>query len=98
LREFQDLELEQMRRGEIEARARLAKVKRGVDEKRTEVQQSLHQARKASESAWDEARAGFEAAWGELRAAVERARRELSGEGVEEAAEGEAEKSSERGR
>jgi hypothetical protein len=80
LREFQDLELEQMRKGEIKARARLAKVKRGVDQKRTAAQESLHRTRKASEAAWHEARVGLEAAWGELREAVERARSELSGD------------------
>ena len=78
LREFQEMELEQMRKGEIEARARLARVKSGVDEKRTVAQRKLHRARKATADAWVEAKAEVEDAWRELRDEVDHARQELS--------------------
>lgn len=80
VRDFQDLELEQMRKGEIEARAKLANVKEQVDEKRSDALASLSRARKASASAWDEAKGGLQSAWTELRGAVDRARDELAGE------------------
>jgi hypothetical protein len=81
--EFQDLELKQMRKGEVEARARLASVKKLVDEKRGNAKRSLASAQRASSAAWDEAKAGLESAWTELRDAVQRAHAELSGEPAE---------------
>lgn len=81
LREFQELEIAQMRKGRVEARARLARVKRDVDAKRTAAQRKLHRVRKATSAAWEEAKAEAETAWRELRDAVEQARDELSNGG-----------------
>jgi len=80
VKEFQDLELEQMRKGEIKARAKLADAKKIVDEKRADASKSLASARRASAAAWDEAKTGLQAATTELGSAVERVRAELTGE------------------
>ena len=81
LRDFRDIELEQMGRGEVEARARLVAWKGSIHEKRVAAQERPSEARHASAAAWSEARAGVEAAWVELRDAVARARIELLGDG-----------------
>ena len=83
---FQELELAQMRKGEIKARARLAEVKKTVDEKRANARARLAAARLASAAAWDEAKKGLQSAWTELNEAVERARHELTGEAPSETA------------
>jgi hypothetical protein len=77
---FQELELAQMRKGEIEARARLAEVKKTVDEKQSNARARLASARSASAAAWEESKKGLQSAWTELSEAVERARHELTGE------------------
>lgn len=88
LEEFHTMELTEMRKGEIEARARLAKAKKTFEQKRDAMRRTLAKARKASEGAWDEARDGLEAAWGELRESVDRARAQFDGvEYAEESAE-----------
>lgn len=76
---FQDLELEQMRKGEIAARAKLDEAKQAVNQKRTQLESQLRRARKASGNAWDEAREGLENARSELEAAVERAAQSFAG-------------------
>lgn len=78
LREFQDLELRQMRKGEMKARAKLAQVKKGFDAKRDALRSRLDEATKASSAAWSDAKTGLESAWEELRAAVDEARNEFS--------------------
>lgn len=78
MREFQDLELEQMRKGEIKARAKLANIRGGFVAKRKAVKDQLEQARKASSAAWADSKQGLESAWDELRSALEEARREFS--------------------
>jgi len=78
LREFQEMELEQMRKGEIEARAKLAEVKKTFNRKRDAMKKQLEQAGNASSAAWDDARKGVESAWDELRAAMDHARSEFS--------------------
>jgi hypothetical protein len=77
--EFQQMELSQMRKGEIEARAKLADAKRKVRERQAVATARLHNAKKASASAWEEARSGLEEAWEDLRAAVHAARRSFDG-------------------
>ncbi len=76
---FQDLELEQMRKGEIAARAKLDEAKKAVNQKRTQLESQLRRARKASGNAWDEARQGLENARSELEEAVERAAQSFAG-------------------
>lgn len=80
-RDFLDLELEQMRKGEIAARAKLERAKSVVKEKRVEVEDKLDTAKKVGAAAWREARDGLQAAWDDLEGAVGRAREELRGEG-----------------
>ena len=74
---FQTLELEQMRKGELEARKKLEKAQEAVSEKREEVRKRLDRARRASSDAWDDAREGLESAWTELQEAVARAREDF---------------------
>lgn len=79
-RTFLDLELEQMRKGEIEARRKLERAKKEISARRSELKRKLSDARAAEPSAWDEACSDVESAWEELREAVEQARREFAGE------------------
>lgn len=81
---FLALELEQMRKGEIKARAQLQNAKKAIQEKQAEVEDRLDTARKVSAAAWDEAREGLESAWSELTGAFERARAEFKGEPLPE--------------
>lgn len=90
--EFLQLELDQMRKGEIEARAKLANAKKAVGEKRAEVADRLDTVRKASGAVLEEARVGLQAAWKELRDAVERARDDFEGRLAEEEEEDEDER------
>ncbi len=84
IREFQDLELEQMRRGEIKARAKLSEVRKSYVRKRDAMKHELAKASKAGSAAWSDAKAGVESAWDELRAAIDEARSEFSDESDEE--------------
>lgn len=77
---FQELELEQMRKGEVEARAALAKAQKRFDQRRKEVESELKRARTSSQSAWDDVKDGLESAWGELIESVNHARDEFRGE------------------
>ncbi|HSG46679.1 MAG TPA: hypothetical protein VLA43_02575 [Longimicrobiales bacterium] len=77
---FQELELEQMRKGEVEARAALAKAQKRFEERRRELESELNRARKSSDSAWDEIRDGLESAWEEVVTSVNHARDEFRGE------------------
>jgi hypothetical protein len=77
IREFQDLELEQMRKGEIKVRAQLASVKKSFDIRRTAMQDQLADATKASSAAWSDAKQGLESAWEELSNALGEARAEF---------------------
>jgi hypothetical protein len=80
VQEFQEMELEQMRRGEMQARAKLADVKKIVDGKRESARKSLAFAHKASAAAWGDAKEGLQSAWRELRDAVQTARDEFAEE------------------
>lgn len=87
---FQEMELSQMRKGEMEARAKLADAKKEIDRKRQSARQKLHEARKASENAWADLKEGLGAALTELSDAVERAHRSFEGIEEEEDADAEA--------
>ena len=76
---FQEMELEQMKKGEIEARAKLADAKKRFEKKRRDVENRLDTVRRASSNAWEDARDGLESAWGELTDAVERAQKDFEG-------------------
>lgn len=78
-KEFQELELEQMKKGEVTARAKLADAKSAFEKKRRDVENRLDTVRRASSNAWDEAREGLDSAWDELRESVERARKDFEG-------------------
>lgn len=78
LREFQDMELKQMRKGEIKARAKLAEVRKGFSAKRDNVRKALEEATKASSAAWTDVRGGVESAWEDLHTALEEARAQFS--------------------
>ncbi len=84
IREFQGLEMKQMGRGEIKARAKLAAVRKNYVEKRDAMKDQLAKASKASSAAWSDAKAGVEAAWDEFRAAIDEARSEFSDDEAEE--------------
>lgn len=76
---FQEMELEQMKKGEVAARAKLSAAKKAVERKRKEVEDRLDTVRRASANAWEEARDGVDAAWEELQDAIERARKDFEG-------------------
>lgn len=88
-REFLDLELAQMRKGEIEARRKIERAKKDISAKRKELKSRLSAATDAAPTAWDDTREGVEAAWEDLREAVDRARRDFAGEDVDEDEDGE---------
>jgi len=71
---FQELELEYMKTGEIEARAKLEKVRSSVIQKTGDVRNQLVAVRKAGDEALEEAKEGVTNAWSELSEAVEGAR------------------------
>lgn len=79
-REFLDLELEQMRKGEIAARQELEKVKKSVATRRQELEKRLSDARSASGAALGDLQEGVTSAWSELREAVDAARDTFRGE------------------
>lgn len=90
-REFQALELEQMKKGEVEARAKLANVKKDVDKKRDAARRSIDGIRGSGASLSDEEHQGVEDSLDELEAAVERARKDFEGTLEEEEEEEQAE-------
>lgn len=81
---FQQMELDQMKKGEVEARAQLARAQERFQQRRKELESQLKRARKAGEGAWSEVKDGVEAAWSELSGAIDRARAEFAGEELEE--------------
>jgi hypothetical protein len=86
VREFQEMELTQMRKGEIKARAKLAEARKDFTAKRDAMKEALAGAKNASSAAWTDVRGGVESAWEELSTAFEQARTHLSdGEGAEDA-------------
>ena len=87
LKEFQGMELSQMRKGEIAARAKLANAKKSLERKRETMREQLKRARDAGTAAWDDAREGVESAWEELRGAVEQAREDFAATGPEKSAD-----------
>lgn len=77
--EFQQLELEQMKKGEVEARAKLAAAKKAVDKKRREAEDRLDTIRRASTSGWEDARDELDKAREELQSSIDRARKDFEG-------------------
>ncbi|MEQ8331378.1 MAG: hypothetical protein RH859_13040 [Longimicrobiales bacterium] len=86
-RKFQEMELSQMRKGELEARALLADAKKAVSRQRTEAARRVASARKASAAGWNDVKEGLQTALDDLSEAVERAHRRF--EGIEEDEESE---------
>jgi signal transduction histidine kinase len=78
-REFLDLELEQMRKGEVTARQKIEKAKRSIAQRRKELEQRVERAREAAPAAWDDVKDGVESAWTELCEAVNHARADFEG-------------------
>ncbi len=91
-RRFQAMELEQMKKGEVEARALLARAQKRVEGRRADVETRLEKARGASGSAWDEIRKGLEEAYASLEDSLERARAEFAGEVLDDDEETEGER------
>jgi hypothetical protein len=77
-RRFMDVEAGYRKTGEIEARARLAEIRRDFAEKRKEVESKLGEVRKAGAAALHETQEGAAAAWTELTDAMDRAKDELA--------------------
>ena len=71
---FQKLELEQMKKGEVEARARLAEAQKRFAEKKNDLETRLSKLRKAGDDSWSELKTGIDSAWNELESAFDRAR------------------------
>ena len=68
-----------MKAGEVDARAKIAKARKAITEKRDTLEQKLKAAGKAGDAALTETREGVVAAWTELNEAFEKAREELEG-------------------
>lgn len=83
-RRFQEMEIEQMKKGEVEARQKLEAAKKSVTEKRNEFESQLRRARKVSDDAWDDVSDTLRNAWTEMKEAVDRARAEFDGENLEQ--------------
>lgn len=79
-RDFQKLELDQMKKGELEARKRLEAAKKSVEQKRAEFQKELRRARSVSDKAWDDVSETLRNAWTEMKEAVDRARTDFQRE------------------
>lgn len=80
-RQFLDLEIEHMKKGEVEARQEIEKARKAVEQKRSQLERALETARDAGTSAWSEAKEGLESAWGELQDAMEEVRSNFAEEG-----------------
>jgi len=83
-RRFQEMEIEQMKKGEVEARQKLEAAKKSVTEKRNEFESQLRRARKVSDDAWDDVSDTLRNAWTEMKEAVDRARAEFDGASLEQ--------------
>jgi len=83
-RRFQEMEIEQMKKGEVEARQKLEAAKKSVTEKRNEFENQLRRARKVSDDAWDDVSEKLRGAWTEMKEAVDRARAEFDGASLEQ--------------
>lgn len=79
-RTFQKMEIDQMKKGEVEARQKLEAAKKSVSEKREEFENQLKRARRVSDDAWDDVSDSLRDAWTEMKEAVDRARAEFAGE------------------
>ncbi len=79
-KEFQRLELDQMKKGEIEARQKLEAAKKSIEAKRQSFEGELKRAKSVSDQAWDDVSDALRAAWTEMRESVDRARMEFRAE------------------
>jgi hypothetical protein len=79
-RRFQEMEIEQMKKGEIEARQKLEAAKKAVAGKRTEFEKQLERAARVSDDAWDDVSDTLRDAWTGMKEAVEHARADFAGE------------------
>lgn len=80
---FQKMELEQMKKGEVEARATLARAQEQVEKKRKAFEKEVRKVRNSSREAWEKLQEGADSAWEEFNAAIEAARAEFAGEAAE---------------
>ncbi len=78
-REFKELEIAQMKKGEIEARQKLDKAKQWVAKTRSDFRKELDRAGEVSDQAWTEVSETLRSAWTEMKESVERARTEFDG-------------------
>jgi len=83
-RTFQRMEIEQMKKGEIEARQKLESAKASFARRKAEVEKQIDRARKVSDEAWDDVRETLQTAWDDLAETVDHARRDFAGELEEE--------------
>lgn len=83
---FQEMEIEQMKKGEIEARQKLEAAKKSLAGKRREFEKQLERAGRVSDDAWDDVSDALRNAWTDMKEAVERARADFAGELEEEEA------------
>jgi len=82
-RDFKELEIAQMKKGEIEARQKLEEAKKWVAKTRADFQNELARARKVSDQAWAEVSETLRGTWTEMKESIDRARTEFEAEDVE---------------
>lgn len=82
-RDFKEMEIAQMKKGEIEARQKLQKAKQWVSKTRADFQAELDRARKVSDQAWSEVSETLRSSWTEMKESVDRARSEFEDEEAE---------------
>ena len=79
-RRFQQMEIEQMKKGEVEARQKLEAAKKSVAEKSEQFERKLARARRVGDDAWAEVSDALRGAWVEMKEAVDRAQAEFAGD------------------
>lgn len=79
-KEFQELEIEQLKKGEIEARQKLESANATVSETRAEFERQLNRAGKVSNEAWNDVQETLRSAWTDMKEAVDHARKDFAGE------------------
>ena len=84
-RRFQEMEIAQMKKGEIEARKKLEAANAAVGEKRAEFERQLRRAASVSEEAWGEVSDSLRSAWTEMKEAIDRAQKDFESEYSESA-------------
>lgn len=79
-RRFQEMEIAQMKKGEIEARQKLEAANAIVGEKRQEFERQLRRASSVSDEAWNEVSEALRSAWTEMKEAIDRAQADFESE------------------